>query len=216
MVHRFVEFKNEKHGEMTWVMLFFDNLSAHLDLEVREIFGNGKVFLCYFPPNMTNFVQTIDAGLGRSVRIRIGHALDNWLMDAHNLESWESNMTASERRILTTKFIAKAMGEVMSEENVDMRRKAFEKTGCLITWLPNDLHDEKICPQGLKKEMFMVPTMRSVTENDEGGTLPVAMELEEAGVVEEQIIIDENDDLGSVHLENEEDDGSVIDDNPEN
>ena len=57
------------HGEDVWVILFCDNLSAHLDQEVKTIFGNGKVLLFYFPPNMTNFIQPIDAGLGRRVRM---------------------------------------------------------------------------------------------------------------------------------------------------
>ena len=78
---RFVEKKNAKHGEDVWVLLFCDNLSAHLDEEVKRTFGNAKVLLFYFPPNMTNFIQPIDAGLGRTVRISIGHFLDQWLMD---------------------------------------------------------------------------------------------------------------------------------------
>ena len=97
---------------------------------------------------MTNFIQPIDAGLGRSVRIKISHALDEWLMDADNLEMWESKMSASERRIVTTKFIGAAMKDVMSEDNTSMRSTTFEKTGCLLTWIPNNVHDEKICPQG--------------------------------------------------------------------
>ena len=72
LAHSFVSHKTSAHGDK-WVILFCDNLSAHLDTEVREIFGAGKVFLCFFPPNMTNFIQPIDAGLGRSVRTRIGH-----------------------------------------------------------------------------------------------------------------------------------------------
>ena len=55
--------------------IFCDNLSAHLDLEVK-IFFNGKVLLFYLPPNMKNFIQPIDAVLGRSVRILIGNFLD--------------------------------------------------------------------------------------------------------------------------------------------
>ena len=34
------------------------------------------------------------------------------------------------------------MKDVMSEDNTSMRRKAFEKTGCLLTWIPNNVHDE--------------------------------------------------------------------------
>ena len=83
------------------MILFCDNLSAHLDQEVKTLFGNGKVLLFYFPPNMTNFIQPIDAGLGRSVRILIGHFLHAWLMEADHMEKWESKMTVGERRILS-------------------------------------------------------------------------------------------------------------------
>ena len=47
---------------------------------MSEKIGDKKVFLCYFPPGMTNFIQPIDAGLGRSVRISVGNFLDEWLM----------------------------------------------------------------------------------------------------------------------------------------
>ena len=66
---RFVEFKIEKHGKDEWVILFCDNLSAYLDDKVGVEIGDAKVLLCYFPPNMTNFIQLIDAGLGKSVRL---------------------------------------------------------------------------------------------------------------------------------------------------
>ena len=212
---RFVDFKIQKHGVEKWVILFCDNLSAHLDEEVKLIFGNGKVFLCYFPPNMTNMVQPIDAGLGRSVRIKIGHALDEWLMEEENLEKWESKMSASERRIVTTQFIGKAMNEVMSTENTEMRRRAFEKTGCLITWLPIATHDDKICPQGLEKGMFHVPTTRTLVDQGDTDSAQVPMENEQAGVIEEQVLIDENEEVGFLHFDDEEDNGSEIDDNPE-
>ena len=56
--------------------MFYDKLNTHLDEEVKQIFVDGKVLLFYFPPNMTNFIQPIDAGLGRSIRIEIGNSLD--------------------------------------------------------------------------------------------------------------------------------------------
>ena len=210
---RFVDHKKKVHGEDLWVILFCDNLSAHLDDDVREIFGNGKVFLCFFPPNMTNFIQPIDAGLGRSVRIKIGHYLDEWLMDADNMERWESKMTASERRVLTTIFISKSLKDIMSVEYDGMRIKSFERTGCLLTWLPNDVHDGKICPQGLVREMFQVPKVRTAVELEESN-LPEPMAPEQAAIAEEQVIIDENEGEGNLDLE-EEDDGAIIDDNPE-
>ena len=107
LAERFVTEKNNKHGEDVWVLLFCDNLKAHLDEEVKRIFGDAKVLLFYFPPNMTNFIQPIDAGLGRSVRIAIGNYLDLWLMDADNMERWESKLTAGERRIISIVFFVR-------------------------------------------------------------------------------------------------------------
>ena len=53
LAERFATEKNNKHGEDVWVLLFCDNLKAHLDEEVKRIFGDAKVLLFYFPPNMT-------------------------------------------------------------------------------------------------------------------------------------------------------------------
>ena len=169
-----------------------------------------RFFLCFFPPNMTNFIQPIDAGLGRSVRIKIGHYLDKWLMSAGNMECWESKMTASERRIVTSLFISKAMKDIMSEDYDAMRVRRFEKTGCLITWLPNEQYDEKILPQGMEKGMFQVPKSRSLP-NVVGNELPEPMNPEVAATVEEQNILDKIDGGSNMEL----DDGTIIDDNPD-
>ena len=122
----FVNRINEVHGVDKSFILFCDNLSAHLDEEVRKIFGDAKVFLCYFPPNMTNFIQPIDARMGRSVRNKIGKLLDEWLMSEENLGRWEGKMTAGERRIMMTHFISKAIDYVMSSDLENMRVRAFE------------------------------------------------------------------------------------------
>lgn len=44
----FVRKKKMRHGDL-WVLLFCDNLKAHLGDEVKQIFGEGRVLLCYFP-----------------------------------------------------------------------------------------------------------------------------------------------------------------------
>ena len=56
---------------------------------------------------MTNFIQPIDEGLDRSVRVKIGNNLNHWLMEASNMERWEGNMSASKSRVLR---------DIMSEE----------------------------------------------------------------------------------------------------
>ena len=105
----FVQKKNEKHGDNVWVLLFCDNISAHLDADVKRIFGDRKILLLYLLPNMTNFIQPIDAGLGRTVRIKIGYCLDTWLTAEDKMKRWESKITAGERRVL----LIGCVGEVM-------------------------------------------------------------------------------------------------------
>jgi hypothetical protein len=121
---------------------------------------------------MTNFIQPIDAGLGRSVRTRVGHYLDEWLMEATNMETWEARMTAGERSILITQFIAKAMEDIMDVSNDDMRVSYFERTGYLLTWLVSDLHDRKIRPQGIEEGVIKVPKERKQENLDENDNLP--------------------------------------------
>ena len=101
------------HGEDLWVILFCDNLSPYLDEEVNKIFGEIKVFLCFLPPNMTNFFQPIDARLGRLVRLSVGRNLDEWLVNNDNMSRWEGTMIASERLIFTTTLVEKAMSGFM-------------------------------------------------------------------------------------------------------
>ena len=97
-----------------------------------------------------------------------------------------------------------------------MRRKAFERTGCLkISWLPNDIHNDKICPQGLKKAMFHVPTPRTVIEEENTATTQVPMDPEQAGILEEQIVMDENEEIDFLQFDDEKDNGCEIDDSPE-
>ena len=149
MATRFVEFKIEKHGHNTWIILFCDNLSAHLDDEVKEIFSAGKVFLCYFPPAMTEIIQPIDAGYGRSLRCEIGNLLDEWLMDSNHLAMWERRMSASERRVLVMYLVGEANAKMVSEEMDDMRIGCFRRTGCLISRDVKEDLDNMIKPQGV-------------------------------------------------------------------
>jgi len=208
LAHRFVAHKKEVHGEDVWVLLFCDNLKAHLDQEVKQIFGDGKVLLCYLPPNMTNFIQPIDAGLGRSVRCAVARELDDWLMDANNMMCWEGKMTAAERRILISVLVQKAMRYVMGEEMKSMRIGCFERTGCLITWLPNDIHDTKVRPRGMPQGSFTVPTNQSQSQdhlNDETAE-PEAQDEEEAALDEEQRYLEEEEnEEGECEMENEDD-----------
>jgi len=119
------------------------------DSDVKKMFGDGKVLLVFFPTAMTEVIQPIDAGYGRSTRCCIGNEMDRWLMDTSNLEKREANMTASERRILVSYLVGQANSKMMSDEMDDLRIGCFERTGCLITRDIDVKLDKKIKPQGV-------------------------------------------------------------------
>lgn len=191
LARRFVKHKLKVHGATTWVILFCDNLSAHLDEEVKKIFGDARVFLCFLPPGMTNFIQAIDAGLGRSVRLAIGRHLDEWLMDELNLRRWEDAMPASERRILTTKLVALAMSETMDTSKDSVRVGCFERTGLLMTHTPIPAHDSKIRPQGMKRGTFSIPTVELTAS--ESNTTETTTTSNTNNMTDEEVVMQEED-----------------------
>ena len=83
-------------------------------------------------PGCTDLIQPIDAGIGRSVRIYVGRALDRWLSIDDNLDEWEGKLSASDRRVMMTNFLATAMDTILSEEKKEVCIGSFLRTGCLI------------------------------------------------------------------------------------
>ena len=64
------------------VLLFCDNLSAHVAQETREIYARGNVFLYFLPPNVTESLQAIDSGCGWLLMTCVfGCLLDKWPFD---------------------------------------------------------------------------------------------------------------------------------------
>ena len=175
---KFVAEKQRVHGD-EWVVLFADNLSAHLNPEVKRIFGESRVLVIYFPTAMTEMVQPIDAGYGRSMRSAIGRELDLWLMNGDNLLKWEGKMTAMERRILVTHLVARAQTYMLHEDRDRQRISCFERTGCLITTEVCG-KDVLIKPQGVTVS-FIVPV------------IPPAEDTIEEEVIEEVLPQEEGD-----------------------
>ena len=146
----FVEYVKQKHPGKC-VLVFCDNLSAHLADSVKQIFKDGGCTLCFLPPDLTEAVQPIDAGYGRSVRCTIGNLLDDWLMQDENMEIWEKGMTASERRVLISSFVEKATNITLEKD--DMRIGCCIRSDCLMTEDGSD--DDKIKPQSLTKKVVI-------------------------------------------------------------
>jgi hypothetical protein len=206
----------DTHGDLP-VLLICDNLKAHLNPRVKEIFGNANIFLFCLPPNITESLQPIDAAYGRSLRLAIGRLLDQWLMIDDNLQSWEGKMKASERRVLMTNLVAAATEECL--KNDDMRVGCFQRTGCLME-LHKAASDDLIKPQGVKSKIVIPdqPTNIETTTpvpNESEGTHESAIEAEDATILEGDAHIGDND--ITVELDDEEnaEDEAIIDDDEE-
>ena len=117
----------------------------------------------HYPGGCTGALQPIDAGLGALIKVEVGKQLDIWLENGDNLERWESNaLTASDRRVLLTKWVATAVDIVDNRPNY--RFRLFEKTGGLMT--ADGTCDDRINLEGLTEPLAF---MRNRGENEAGG-----------------------------------------------
>ena len=83
-------------------------------------------------------------------------------MESDNLEVWERGLTASERRILISNFVAVANDEVMKNESSCL--SCFRRCGVLLTL--DGTGDELIKPQGCTKLPISIPeTVNQAEEN---------------------------------------------------
>ena len=132
-------------------VIFADNVYFQLSKEFHEACrekGNATVYM--LPENQTDKLQPIDAGIGRLMKLKIGNTLDKWLEVKENIEKWQGKMSAKERRILMTKWVGDAWDEMQRYQ--DLFRKAFKRTGCLIT--VDGSGDDLIHPQGYENYEF--------------------------------------------------------------
>ena len=128
-------------------VLFADNVGFQQSKEFHETCRDELNTIVYMlPENHTDKLQPIDAGCGRMMKLKIGAAMETWLEEEDNLDKWQDNLSASDRRILMTQWAGKAWSELCS--NQTFFKRLFEKTGCMITADGTD--DFKISPQGLE------------------------------------------------------------------
>ena len=126
--------------------MLLDNLDAQKNEEaflapLREHGSEGF----FYPGGETDAVAPVDAGYGNDVKLEVGTELDSWLSEPGNIERWESvpskgGLTASDRRVLMTEWVAVAKARV--DKKLYSLWRYFEKTGALIT--TNGTGDEKI------------------------------------------------------------------------
>ena len=203
----------EKWGDNAKVLLTADNLDAHVHHGTKEILAkDGRVFILFFPPCCTEAVQPIDAGYGRSIRCCIGRLLDAWLMESDHMELWEKGMTAGERRVLISNFVAVANQEVLEKD--DSRVSCFRRCGNMLTLDGSD--DDLIKPQGCSKLPIKIPELIDLTldDNINNPIDVVTPEDLEFGITDEDIAIhmgDTEDGFGDNVLMVQEADGEEDD-----
>eukprot|EP00474_Spongospora_subterranea_P005982 CRZ06440.1 hypothetical protein [Spongospora subterranea] len=125
-----------------------DNLDAHQNSDFCSSMEKlGK--LMYFPPNVTDMIQPIDAGAGRMMKYHVALQLDKELENPAFLSKWtDGKFSARERRILITKWVGNAFDEIIKLGRV---HRYFEKTGCLLRI---DGQPNRINIQGLPEYRF--------------------------------------------------------------
>jgi hypothetical protein len=149
-------------------LLFADNLDGQTCEQFKNAAAKAQAFVYNLVAGCTDEIQPVDAGYGREIKRAYGAAMAKWLQNDANLDKWEEGMTASERRILMTKWvrlrcvIARVpcfivvwqIGDAV--EHVNKNRKAiaryFEKTGCSMT--ADGSGDEKIQPEHTRSYSF--------------------------------------------------------------
>ena len=131
-------------------MLFLDNLISQESETFKSAVAALKGVGWFGPKNVTDLWQVVDAGLAHMLKVLIRQAHRDWLDQEENADKWygnESKFSVSDRRILITHWVGKAWKKLCSSGYENLRRRFWEKTGCLITAEGSD--DEKITPEGL-------------------------------------------------------------------
>eukprot|EP00112_Aurelia_sp_Birch-Aquarium-sp1_P024456 Seg7753.1 transcript_id=Seg7753.1/GoldUCD/mRNA.D3Y31 product="hypothetical protein" protein_id=Seg7753.1/GoldUCD/D3Y31 len=133
-------------------VLFLDNLSSQMTGQFHRACRSMANTVVYpLPPQETDKCQPVDQGEGNLIKVLMGEQMDLFLQEDDNLEKWQSKITASERRILITKWLGEAW-EKLGKEYPDFRRKLFLKTGLLMTADKTD--DDLIRPEGFEDYHF--------------------------------------------------------------
>ena len=132
-------------------LLFCDNLEGQTKPAFNDEVIAQKGIPVFGVANATDIWQPVDGGYGATLKRLVNQEFFNWLDDEENCEKWygeKSKISASEKRILITHWVAAAYKRLTAPKFDGFRYRLFEKTGCLITADGSD--DHKINPEGLQ------------------------------------------------------------------
>ena len=190
--HVICPFMLEEHPLEEDKVMFCDNLEAQTTQSFLDLLHEVNCSRYLQPPESTDLIQAVDAGLGRLTKFQVGRQFDDWMDKEDNLQKWEDGkITASEKRILITKWVGEAWEIIFKSGKYDPD-KFFEHTGCLLTLDGSEDHLIKI--QGLPDYK---PPPPPPTEEDveEIAVETVRMDNPEPTIVESVIDRLEEDDV---------------------
>ena len=97
-------------GEIADKLWLGDNLDAQCTKEYRAKMNEGNIHVMHYPPKTSDKgLAPVDNGAGRAIQKSIGDLQEEWLESDDNMEMWEGNkMTASQRRVLVSKWVGDA------------------------------------------------------------------------------------------------------------
>lgn len=131
--------------------LLCDNLNSQIAASFKEKCFELLTYVYNLPPCCRDMVQPVDAGYGRAVKRQVGIETERHLEDDDNLGKWETGKyTASERRVLITKWVAAAVKHVNATHDV---WRYFQRAGALLTVDGKD--DDRVTLEGGKKGWAM-------------------------------------------------------------
>ena len=131
-------------------VLFVDNITAQQTDDFKKSISDLKGVVWYGLKNATDLWQVVDAGIVQTLKVLAGHNYQKWLDEGDNVDSWfghENTLTAMQRRILITQWVGKAWETLCGSEYDNLRKRCWEKTGCLMT--ADGSEDDKVTPESL-------------------------------------------------------------------
>ena len=186
----FGKWLQEEHGEEE-TLLFCDGLDSQKTPEFLDRLRTNNCFRLISPPECTPYVQAVDGGLVANTKFLMSKQLEKWMEVDDNLDQWENgSISASDKRILITRFLGCAWEELFSSPHYHPR-SYFERTGCLLT--VDGSGDELVKIKGVNIN-YTVPPMPThrVMDDDDDLQQPTA-ELQSPQVpTEEPEILDED------------------------
>lgn len=133
-------------------ILVADVHTAQQTDEVKRLLVNKKTVLVNVPPGCTSRVQPLDVSVNKPFKNLVREQFEKHLDE--NLDKYvDGKLTASERRVLTTKWVANAWQKV--SENKDMIIRSFVKCG--ITCKLDGSEDDQVNIRGLESYTMPLP-----------------------------------------------------------